>query len=86
MAWLKHPGIKVVFVAPLELAEYARHACCRRDRGGKPDTFDHEALADLRPPCRINGYDAVYLELGLRRNLPLATLDDELIKARKEPV
>jgi predicted nucleic acid-binding protein len=29
----------------------------------------------------ITGYDAAYLELALRKNLPLATLDDELSKA-----
>jgi predicted nucleic acid-binding protein len=27
---------------------------------------------------RLTSYDAAYLELALRRNLPLATLDDEL--------
>jgi len=27
---------------------------------------------------RLTSYDATYLELALRRNLPLATLDDEL--------
>jgi predicted nucleic acid-binding protein len=30
---------------------------------------------------RLTGYDAAYLELALRKNLPLATLDDELRKA-----
>ena len=30
---------------------------------------------------RLTGYDAVYLELALRRNLPLATLDAELARA-----
>jgi predicted nucleic acid-binding protein len=32
---------------------------------------------------RLTSYDASYLELALRRNLPLATLDDELITASK---
>jgi len=30
---------------------------------------------------RLTTYDAAYLELALRRNLPLATLDDDLIRA-----
>jgi predicted nucleic acid-binding protein len=30
---------------------------------------------------RLTGYDAAYLELALRKNLPLATLDDDLRKA-----
>ena len=30
---------------------------------------------------RISGYDAAYLELALRKQLPLASLDDELNKA-----
>lgn len=32
---------------------------------------------------RLTSYDAAYLELALRRNLPLATLDDELLAACK---
>jgi predicted nucleic acid-binding protein len=32
---------------------------------------------------RLTSYDAAYLELALRRNLPLATLDDELLVACK---
>jgi predicted nucleic acid-binding protein len=36
----------------------------------------HLALA-----YRLTSYDAAYLELALRRSLPLATLDDELIRA-----
>jgi len=30
---------------------------------------------------RLTGYDAVYLELALRKNLPLATLDADLAQA-----
>jgi predicted nucleic acid-binding protein len=30
---------------------------------------------------RLTSYDAAYLELALRRNLPLATLDADLIRA-----
>jgi predicted nucleic acid-binding protein len=30
---------------------------------------------------RLTSYDAAYLELALRRHLPLATLDDDLIRA-----
>jgi predicted nucleic acid-binding protein len=32
---------------------------------------------------RPTSYDAAHLELALRRGLPLATLDDELIRASK---
>ncbi|MFZ3238457.1 MAG: type II toxin-antitoxin system VapC family toxin [Stellaceae bacterium] len=32
---------------------------------------------------RLTSYDAAYLELALRRSLPLATLDDDLIRATK---
>ena len=32
---------------------------------------------------RLTSYDASYLELALRKKLPLATLDDELIAACK---
>ena len=32
---------------------------------------------------RLTSYDAAYRELALRRNLPLATLDDDLIRAGK---
>ena len=30
---------------------------------------------------RLTGYDAAYLELALRRDLPLATLDADLVRA-----
>ncbi len=33
---------------------------------------------------RLTGYDAVYLELALRKNLPLATLDEDLVRACRE--
>ena len=32
---------------------------------------------------RLTSYDAAYLELAMRRRLPLATLDDDLIRASK---
>jgi predicted nucleic acid-binding protein len=32
---------------------------------------------------RLTSYDAAYLELALRRKLPLATLDQDLIRAAK---
>jgi predicted nucleic acid-binding protein len=49
-------------------------------------TFEH-ALSDtlqLARRYRISAYDASYLELALRRGLPLATLDDDLQKAAKK--
>ena len=32
---------------------------------------------------RLSSYDASYLELAMRRGLPLATLDDDLAKASR---
>jgi predicted nucleic acid-binding protein len=45
------------------------------------------AFTFLLPLCRahqITSYDAVYLELALRRHLPLATLDEQLRKAARK--
>jgi len=36
---------------------------------------------DLAALHALSAYDAACLELALRRNLPLATLDDALLKA-----
>jgi predicted nucleic acid-binding protein len=50
-----------------------------------PLTDQQEWSATLRLAERhhLTLYDAAYLELALRRNLPLATLDDELLEAAK---
>jgi predicted nucleic acid-binding protein len=57
---------------------------------GLPVTLDAEtgdqawtATARLADRHRLTLYDAAYLELAQRRRLPLATLDEELIKAGK---
>lgn len=45
------------------------------------------AFIDLLPLCRahkITSYDAVYLDLALRRALPLATLDEQLRKVARK--
>jgi predicted nucleic acid-binding protein len=50
------------------------------------DTFAH-ALSDtlqLARRYKLSAYDASYLELALRRNIPLATLDEDLQKAIKK--
>ncbi len=51
---------------------------------------DQESTARIFPDVhcvalayRLTSYDAAYLELALRRRLPLATLDDDLIRASK---
>lgn len=48
------------------------------------------SLASLMPICRMHkltAYDAVYLDLAMRRRLPLATLDTDLrAAARREAV
>jgi predicted nucleic acid-binding protein len=55
-----------------------------------PVTLDAEtgdqawtATARLAERHRLSVYDAAYLELAQRRKLPLATLDEDLIKAAK---
>jgi len=41
------------------------------------------AVAALARMHGISGYDAVYLDLAIRRGLPLATVDKDLCKAAK---
>ncbi len=51
-----------------------------------PPTFTH-ALGDtlqLARRYKLSAYDASYLELALRRGLPLASLDEDLHKAAKK--
>jgi predicted nucleic acid-binding protein len=46
--------------------------------------FSARAFDHLLPLCRshsLTGYDATYLDLAIRRQLPLATLDDDLRRA-----
>lgn len=49
-------------------------------------TFAH-ALSDtlqLARRYKLSSYDASYLELALRQGMPLATLDEDLLKAAKK--
>ena len=50
-----------------------------------PDTNQHAWSATLRPAdrYRLTLYDAAYLELAQRRQLPLASLDTALMTAAK---
>ena len=51
------------------------------------DEAPGRAFTHLLPMCRthrLTSYDAIYLDLALRRSLPLATLDDDLRKAAKK--
>lgn len=52
------------------------------------ETHDPEVtFTHLLPLCRthsLTSYDAVYLDLAIRRQLPLATLDESLRKAAKK--
>jgi predicted nucleic acid-binding protein len=43
-----------------------------------------EILSDLATETGLTAYDATYLELALRKNLPLATLDGQLKQAAKQ--
>ena len=50
----------------------------------RDDEAPDRAFTDLLALCRrhrLTSYDAIYLELAVRRNLPLATLDHALRKA-----
>jgi predicted nucleic acid-binding protein len=49
-------------------------------------TFTH-AMSDtlqLARRYKLSSYDASYLELALRKGMPLATLDEDLLKAAKK--
>ena len=53
----------------------------------RDDEAPDRAFTHLLPLCRahrLTSYDAIYLELAIRRSLPLATLDDDLRKAAKK--
>ena len=49
--------------------------------GSKAEVF--LILVDIIEQHKLTAYDAAYLELAIRRNLPLATLDAALIEACK---
>ena len=52
----------------------------------RDDEAPNRAFTNLLALCRthrLTCYDAMYLELALRRDLPLATLDDDLRKTAK---
>lgn len=65
----------------LELADFLRDLPIRLDS----ETADHVWTTTVRlaERYRLITYDAAYLELALRRELPLATLDADLIRAAK---
>ncbi len=51
-------------------------------------TIDEESVGHifgdvhlLAVDYRLSGYDAAYLELAMRKDLPLATLDEDLVRA-----
>jgi predicted nucleic acid-binding protein len=53
----------------------------------RDDEAPNRAFTYLLTLCRrhrLTSYDAIYLDLAVRRNLPLATLDDDLRKAAKK--
>ena len=53
-----------------------------RDDEAPDRAFTH--LLTLCRMHRLTSYDAIYLDLAIRRNLPLATLDSELHRAAKK--
>ncbi len=48
---------------------------------GLPTAYCAEAISDLANDHGLKVYDAVYLELAIRRRLPLASLDAALNRA-----
>jgi len=53
----------------------------------RDDDAPARAFTHLLPLCRthpLTSYDAVYLDLAVRRNLPLATLDEALRKSARK--
>lgn len=44
---------------------------------------EHESVLSLARKHRLTFYDAAYLELAMRKMLPLATLDEALVKAAR---
>ena len=53
----------------------------------RDDEAPDRAFTYLLALCRthrLTSYDAIYLDLALRRNLPLATLDEDLRKTAKK--
>lgn len=53
-----------------------------RDEEAPDRAFTH--LLGLCRAHRLTSYDSIYLDLAIRRSLPLATLDDDLRKAAKK--
>ncbi|MDE3168691.1 MAG: type II toxin-antitoxin system VapC family toxin [Acidobacteriota bacterium] len=53
----------------------------------RDDDAPDRAFSNLLLLCRthqLTSYDAIYLDLAIRRNLPLATLDDDLRRAARK--
>ena len=53
----------------------------------RDDEAPGRAFTHLLPLCRthrLTSYDAAYIDLSIRRRLPLATLDDDLRKTAKK--
>jgi predicted nucleic acid-binding protein len=48
------------------------------------DPQSYDAVFDLARASNLTVYDAAYLDLALRRNLPLASLDEALCKVATE--
>jgi predicted nucleic acid-binding protein len=51
--------------------------------GTKPERAFHDIIS-LARQYRLSSYDASYLELAIRKGLPIATLDKAMIRAAEE--
>lgn len=72
---------RITSIASLEFVRLLHALAIELDHEASTRAFDH-----LLPLCRthkLTSYDAAYLDLAVRRNLPLASLDDDLRAAAK---
>ena len=71
----------------LEISEVERLTVQLENLPIAVDTFTAKQVfghtMSLAKAYRLSSYDAAYLELALRKGLPLATLDKDLLKAAK---
>ena len=70
------PAQSDAFIADLSML------AIERDDEAPARAFTH--LLALCRSHRLTSYDAIYLDLAIRRSLPLATLDDDLRRAAKK--
>lgn len=100
LAEASHGLLHTAFIWPAEFANVinviVRRGVISEERGFELVTFSRDfgfivdgppgssALYSLCREYSLSAYDAAYLELAMRLNIPLATRDDDLAKAAKK--